>query len=120
MSSPSTIDVAKVDADPELDALFVGVLRVALGHPALHRDSAAQRVNNARELDQDAVAGGLDDASPVLGDVGSINSRRSAPSAASVPSSSSPISREYPATSAARIAASGVRCALRSRFLPGR
>ena len=39
-------------------------------HPLLHRDRAGDGFDNAREFDQDAVAGGLDDAALVLGDIG--------------------------------------------------
>jgi hypothetical protein len=35
-----------------------------------HLDRAAHRVDDARELDQHAVAGGLDDAPAMLGDLG--------------------------------------------------
>ncbi len=41
----------------------------ALGHRLLHLDRAAHRVDDAGELDQHAVAGGLDDAAAVLGDL---------------------------------------------------
>ena len=41
---------------------------VALGHAALDVDGAAHGVDDAGELDQQAVAGGLDDAAAVLGD----------------------------------------------------
>ena len=40
------------------------------GHFALHLDRTAHRVDDAGELDQQAVAGGLDDATPMLGDFG--------------------------------------------------
>ena len=46
-----------------------GDIGIALGHPALHLGGAAQRVDDAGELDQQAVAGGLDDAAAVLGDL---------------------------------------------------
>ena len=62
-------DVAEIDADAELDALLRGDTGIALGHPALHRDGAAHRIDDAGEFDQQAVAGGLDDAAAVLGDV---------------------------------------------------
>ena len=42
---------------------------VPLGHRPLHLDRAAHRIDDARELDQQAVAGGLDDAAAVLGDL---------------------------------------------------
>ena len=43
---------------------------VAQRHLALHLDRAAHRVDDAGELDQQAVAGGLDDAAAMLGDLG--------------------------------------------------
>jgi len=52
------------------------------------------RVDDACELDQQAVAGRFDEAAAVRGDGGSISSRRSDLSAAKVPVSSRPISRE--------------------------
>ena len=38
--------------------------------PLLHLDRAAHRIDDAGKLDQQAVAGGLDDAAAVLGDLG--------------------------------------------------
>ena len=48
----------------------VGHLRLALGHAPLDEHGAAHRVDNARELDEGAVAHELDDAALVLGDQG--------------------------------------------------
>ena len=91
-----------------------GTRGVALGHLALHLDRAAHRIDDAGELDEHAVAGRLDDAAACARrSSGRSSSRRWAFSRASVPSSSAPISRQYPATSAARIAAS--RRSTRSR-----
>jgi hypothetical protein len=42
---------------------------VAGDHLALQFDRAAHRVDDAGELDEEAVAGGLDDAAAVLGDL---------------------------------------------------
>ena len=86
-------DVAEIDADAEFDPLRARASGVALGHALLHGHGAGDRFDDARELDQHAVAGRLDDAALVLGDFGSISSRRCARSRASVPASSSPISR---------------------------
>jgi hypothetical protein len=60
----------------------------------LCRDCASDRVDDAREPHQHAVAGGLDDAAVVLGDfrVDELAAQRFERS--SVPSSSAPISRE--------------------------
>src|SRR5207248_6443551 len=63
-------DVAEVDADAELDAALRRQAFVALGHAALDVKRAAQRVDHAAELRQQAVAGVLDDASAVPGDAG--------------------------------------------------
>src|SRR5207247_4798418 len=62
--------VAEIDPDPELDAAVGRIDGVALRHRLLHRDGAAHRVDDAAELDQHPVAGGLDDATLVLGDAG--------------------------------------------------
>src|SRR5712671_1504204 len=43
---------------------------IALGHLALHSDRATYRVDDARKLDQHAVAGGLDHAPAMLRDLG--------------------------------------------------
>ena len=63
-------DVAEVDADAEVDALVGGDIGVALGHPALHRDGAAHRIDHAGEFDQHAVAGRLDDPPAMVSDRG--------------------------------------------------
>jgi len=63
-------DVADINADAELDALFRGHADVALGHPALQIDRAAHRVDDAGEFDEEAIAGGLDDAAAVFDDLG--------------------------------------------------
>src|SRR5580700_7055637 len=42
---------------------------VPLGHRLLHLDRAAHRIDDATKLHQQAVAGGLDDAAAVLGDL---------------------------------------------------
>jgi hypothetical protein len=62
--------VAEIDPDTEFDALLLRDFGVALGHCPLHFDRAAHSVNNARKLDQQPVAGGLDDATVVLLDLG--------------------------------------------------
>jgi hypothetical protein len=59
-------NVAEIDSDPEYDPLIIRSRDVALGHPALHRNRTGDGLNDARELDQDAIAGGLDDAAPVF------------------------------------------------------
>ena len=62
-------DVAEVDADAKYDPLVLGNRDVALGHPTLHGDRTGHGLNDARELDQNAVAGRLDDATLVVGDL---------------------------------------------------
>ena len=49
--------------------LSAGDVGVPLGHRLLHLDRAAHRIDDAGKLDQQAVAGGLDDAAVVLGDL---------------------------------------------------
>ena len=87
-------DVAEVDADAELDARLVGRAAVAVGHAGLDGDGAAHRLDGAGEIDQQAIAGALDDAAAVGGDMRARSARRGAPfSRCSVPSSSRLISR---------------------------
>ena len=73
---------------------------VALRQAPLHRHRGSHGIDHRVELDQHAVACGLDDTALMRGDGGSTSSLRCALSAARVPSSSLPIMREYPATSA--------------------
>jgi hypothetical protein len=61
-------DVTDVNADAELDPLLRGHPLVALVYAALHIDGAAHGVDRTRELHQQAVARGLDDATAVAGD----------------------------------------------------
>ena len=61
--------IADVDADAESDALLLGQLPLALGHAPLDRRGALDRIYNASELDQHAIAHELDDATVVLGDL---------------------------------------------------
>jgi hypothetical protein len=62
-------DVAEIDADAELNAPLVRHICLAREHPALKLDSAAHRIHDTGELDQHAVAGGLDYAAAVLADL---------------------------------------------------
>jgi len=94
------------DPDAELDAPFPGNLDIPLRHCPLHLDWAADRVDDAGKLDEQPVGGCLDDGPRSSLTLASLSSRRIALNAASLPSSSSPISRrEQPATSAPNIAA---------------
>lgn len=65
--SPRTADV---DADAKVEPLPHRRARIALGHGALHFDRTSYGVDHAREFDEQAVTGGLDDAACVLGDLG--------------------------------------------------
>ena len=62
--------VAQVNSDPELDSSLGRHTGVALGHAVLHFDRAAHGVDDAAELDEDAVAGALYDASVMSVDSG--------------------------------------------------
>ena len=75
--------------------LSAATLGVPLGHRLLHRDRTAHRVDYTGQLDEHAVAGGLDDAALCSAIFGSRISRQSALRRSSVPSSSAPISREH-------------------------
>ncbi len=59
-------DVAEVDADAEANALAIREVGVSVLHPPLHNDGAAHGIDDRGELDQHAVAGGLEDAAAVL------------------------------------------------------
>lgn len=71
--------VANVDADAKGNLL--GVIGVVLRHLALHVDRASHGFDGTRELDQHAIAGGLDDTALVLGNGGIDNPRGGASSA---------------------------------------
>jgi hypothetical protein len=62
-------DIAEIDPDTEYDPLFLRCCRVALGHPTLDGDCTGDSLYDAREFNQDAVAGGFDDAALVLGNL---------------------------------------------------
>jgi hypothetical protein len=63
-------DIAEMNANPELDALLGQHAGVALDHSGLDFDRAAHGVDHAAELDDQAVAGALDDAAVMGGDGG--------------------------------------------------
>ena len=63
-------DVAEVNADPEGDATLLGNGFVTFGDAPLDVDGALDRLDDARELDQNAVAHELDDAPVMPGDRG--------------------------------------------------
>jgi hypothetical protein len=62
--------VAEIDADAQFNAVVRRDTDVAFGHRLLHFDRAAHRIDDAGKFHQQAVASGLDDAAPVLGDLG--------------------------------------------------
>ena len=63
-------DVAKINADAELDPPIGWHVAVASRHSALDLDRGVHGLDHAGELDQHAVAGGFYDAPAVLGDGG--------------------------------------------------
>jgi hypothetical protein len=60
--------VAKVNTDAKLDAALGRQASVALDHAVLHLDGAADGINNAAKLNEDAVARPLDDAAVMQSD----------------------------------------------------
>jgi hypothetical protein len=63
-------DISDIDANAELDPIVARNRRIALGHRRPHFDRAAQRVDDAGELDQQTVAHRLDDPAMMLGNLG--------------------------------------------------
>lgn len=61
-------DVAKVDADAELDALFLRHALIAGRHVSLDLDGAGNGIHNALELDKHSVACQLESPALVVGD----------------------------------------------------
>ena len=62
--------IAEVDPDPNFDPLVLGERALPFAHRLLDLAGAAHRLDRAREFDQQAVTGGLDDAPTMLGDLG--------------------------------------------------
>jgi hypothetical protein len=60
--------IAQMDTDAELDATLRRKTRVALDHAVLHLDGAANGIDHASELNEDSVAGSLDDTAVMQGD----------------------------------------------------
>jgi hypothetical protein len=63
-------DVAEVDADPKRNPLSLRYPGIAFEHPPLHSERAGDRFDDARELDQKAIAGRFDDAPAMVADFG--------------------------------------------------
>jgi len=61
--------IAEIDADAQFDALVRRDACVPLRDRLLHLDRATHRIDDAGKLHQYTVAGGLDDAAVVLGDL---------------------------------------------------
>jgi hypothetical protein len=89
-------DVALVNSGTELDAIVASCSGISLTHRLLPFGRATQCINHTGEFDQEAVTSRLDDAFRYSVIFGSITSARIDLSRLRVPSSSAPISREYP------------------------
>ena len=63
-------DVTDIDAHAKFDAAPCRCHGVAGDHLPLHLDGTAHRVDDAGELDKEAVAHRFDDATPMIGDFG--------------------------------------------------
>src|SRR5262252_5017585 len=59
-------DVTDVDANAKLYLPICGYADIALGHTPLHINGAANRIDDAGKLEQQAIASGLDDAATEL------------------------------------------------------
>ena len=63
-------DVTHMDAEPELHGAIGGQMMITLRHQRLHRDRGLGGADDARELQQEAVAGVLHDAAAMIEDDG--------------------------------------------------
>ena len=59
-------DIAEVDTDAEAQPLALGALRVLRRDRPLDREGAFDRIDGAREIGEDAVPGGCEDAAAIL------------------------------------------------------
>src|SRR5262245_58631723 len=100
------VDVTHVDADAQIDALFRWQRGITFGHCSLDLGGTAQSVDDAGELDQQPITGGFDDAAVMFCNfrVDHLGAERLQP--AERPFLVGSDQAQYPATSAATIAAS--------------
>src|SRR5262249_7388949 len=68
----ATVDhhISDIDANAELNPLFLRHVGIALCHAALNIDSAAHRVHDATELSKQPISGVLDNPPTMLSDLG--------------------------------------------------
>src|SRR5262249_40268059 len=62
-------DITEVDPDAELDPLLWRDSCIALSHPSLDLHPAAHRIHHAGKFGEHSIAGVLDDATAVFGDL---------------------------------------------------
>jgi hypothetical protein len=67
---PVDDNLVKIDSNAELDSLIARDIPVAIGYPALNCSSRFDCRDDAWKLDEDAVAGRLDDSPTMFGDFG--------------------------------------------------
>ena len=60
--------IAKMNTDPKLDAALCRKASIPLGHPVLQLDGAANGIDHASELYEEAVASPLDDTAVMQSD----------------------------------------------------
>jgi hypothetical protein len=99
-------DVADVDPHTELDPTIGRHIGVSLFHLAPHFDGATHRIDHAGELEEQAVSRGLHDPAAMFLDLRIGQLASECLQSGESPLFAIPMRREYPATSAARIAAS--------------
>jgi hypothetical protein len=99
-------DISLVHRHPELQVFPRGGTRVPVPQRILDSDSGAQRQDCTRELDKHAISRQFEDAPALLRNEGLDDLPRKSRSLSTAPTSSSPIIRLKPTTSAARIATS--------------
>ena len=63
-------DVADVDAEAKFEAVFGGHARIAIDHSPLHVDRAANGIDHTGKLEQQTIAGRLDNPAAKFGDLG--------------------------------------------------